>query len=50
MMDTQGFEVGEVVAEGAGLGCAASGSGNEVPSIGVFDAGLSGSRVGVDDG
>ena len=49
MVDAQGFEVGEVVAEGAGLGGAASGAGDEVPSVGAFDAGLSGSRVGIDD-
>lgn len=50
MVDAEVFEFGEVVAERAGLGGTAPSARDEVPSVRVFDAGLSGSRVGVDDG
>lgn len=50
MIDAKTFELGEVIAEGAGLGRAASSARNHIPSIRVVDAGLSSSGIGVNDG
>jgi len=50
MVDAKTFELGDVIAEGAGLARAASSARYHIPSIRVVDVGLSSSVIGVTDG
>ena len=49
VVDAEGLQLGEVVTEGAGLGCAAPRARDHVPPLGVLDAGPPRPRVRVDD-
>jgi hypothetical protein len=50
VIDPEGLQVGEVVAEGAGLRRAASRTGDHIPFWRDGHAGFTGSGIGVDDG
>ena len=49
MIDSERLQLGEVIAEGAGLRRAPPCAGDHVPPFRVLDAGPAGPRIGVDD-